>query len=67
MNKEEAKHLLIGFQFNVIEYGEMLQVIEEQHKKSTEITVDQIYAALQYQGDKRNIRQIDPWTIIIAF
>lgn len=67
MNIQEVLHLLKGFGYTTEEYKGTVQVTTEPRVPSRELSREEIHAALQYKHPMENIRQVDPWTIVIAF
>ena len=67
MNPKEAAALLESLGFTVEEYANTVQVTEAKRTQTHELSIDDIHAALGYKVDKRSIKQIDPWTIVVVF
>jgi hypothetical protein len=67
MNIQEVLHLLVGFQYPAKERGGTVVIEMDPRTEANKITRAEVHAALQYRVDRDNIRQIDPWTIMIVF
>ena len=67
MTIEEILKQLLSFGYTAAEYNGTVQVTETMRMKSTELTIHEIHAALEYRVDRHAIKQIDAWTIVIIF
>ena len=67
MNAQEVLHLLQGFGYPAKEYKGTVQIEMTPRNQNFEIGREEVHAALQYNFPKENIRQVDPWTIVITF
>ena len=68
MEIQEVIQRLTDFGYPVKEYSGVVEVeIPDPKTQKNKITREEIHAALKYEIPMVNIRQIDPWTLIITF
>lgn len=67
MGLQEVLQRLQVFDYPAKEYAGTVQIEMEPRNKFNKITRDEIHAVLQYKLNLQDIRQIDPWTIVITF
>lgn len=68
MDQQELFEKLEGFYpGQVFKHLNTVQVTIEttQRKGSNKLTADEVYAAMNYQGRRQAVRQIDDWTVVI--
>jgi hypothetical protein len=67
MDTQEIIERLRAFDYPAKEYAGLVHVEMEPKNEANKITREEIHAALKYEVNKNEIRQIDPWTIVITF
>jgi len=62
---EQALERLRGFGYTAEEYAGNVKVTEAKRVPLYELATEEIHAALNYEVDRRSIKQIDSWTIVV--
>jgi hypothetical protein len=64
---EKLKNFYSASNEKVSIYSGLVELQMLHRTEKTKVTRDEVHAALEYKINKQDIRQIDPWTIIITF